>query len=312
MRAARKAPARPRRTTRRGVAGGPGSRAPGHSRACVWRWAAAGRRPSSPATFACRSWRLRAQPADSDLLWANCAMTCRCSRVARSPSSLIAGLHALMIYGFASGLAQQVVASLPAADSGRVLTVEPAPQPPPPAATALRFRPDHIDGPGSPLDPPRYRLATEAGPAVTSTPLVSDAGPGATVAPGATRCAWAARARVSRTRDDYYPAASRRMSETGAATVQVCVDTQGRLTGDPTLATSSGSRRIDAGALNLARAGSGHYRPSTEDGRAGEFLLPLPDQVRAELTRARSGSARQAIATFSASTQSKGQPSSCS
>ncbi|HEY6454132.1 MAG TPA: TonB family protein [Steroidobacteraceae bacterium] len=68
--------------------------------------------------------------------------------------------------------------------------------------------------------------------------------------------------------DDYYPAASRRMAETGAAMVRVCVNTQGRLTADPTIAASSGSRRIDDGALNLAKAGSGHYRPTLEDGEA--------------------------------------------
>jgi hypothetical protein len=41
---------------------------------------------------------------------------------------------------------------------------------------------------------------------------------------------------------------------------------QGRLTGAPELAKTSGIQRIDAAALKLARAGSGHYRPTTEDG----------------------------------------------
>ena len=49
-------------------------------------------------------------------------------------------------------------------------------------------------------------------------------------------------------------------------TVHVCVDASGRLTGEPTLAESSGVSRLDAGALRLAKAGSGHYRASTEDG----------------------------------------------
>jgi TonB family protein len=74
--------------------------------------------------------------------------------------------------------------------------------------------------------------------------------------------------------DDYYPAASRRMAETGAATVRVCVDKQGRLSGDPTLAQTSGSRRIDEGVLNLAQAGSGHYRPTLEDGRPVNSCFP--------------------------------------
>jgi TonB family protein len=67
--------------------------------------------------------------------------------------------------------------------------------------------------------------------------------------------------------EDYYPAVARRLGETGAATIRVCVNPLGRLTSDPTLLQSSGSAQLDEGALRLARAGSGHYRPSTENGR---------------------------------------------
>jgi TonB family protein len=67
--------------------------------------------------------------------------------------------------------------------------------------------------------------------------------------------------------DDFYPSAAKRLEEQGLATVRVCVDANGRLTSDPTTAQSSGSARLDQGALQLAKAGSGHYRASTEDGR---------------------------------------------
>ena len=67
--------------------------------------------------------------------------------------------------------------------------------------------------------------------------------------------------------DSYYPAGARRDGETGAVGVRVCVDEHGRLQGDPTIADTSGSARLDGGALALARAGSGHYRSSTEDGK---------------------------------------------
>lgn len=69
------------------------------------------------------------------------------------------------------------------------------------------------------------------------------------------------------TTEDYYPAVSRRLGETGAAAVRVCVGPAGSLTSNPTILQSSGSAQLDAGALRLARAGSGHYRPSTENGR---------------------------------------------
>jgi TonB family protein len=68
--------------------------------------------------------------------------------------------------------------------------------------------------------------------------------------------------------DDFYPAASRRSGERGVTTIRVCVDGKGQLTTTPTVAESSGSALLDQGALKLAKAGSGHYRPSTEDGQA--------------------------------------------
>lgn len=67
--------------------------------------------------------------------------------------------------------------------------------------------------------------------------------------------------------EDYYPAGSIRLGESGLAAVNVCVDERGRLTSTPTIARTSGSWRLDDGALALARAGSGHYRPTMENGK---------------------------------------------
>jgi hypothetical protein len=66
-----------------------------------------------------------------------------------------------------------------------------------------------------------------------------------------------------------------------AAIVQVCVDTRGRLTSDPVTLQGSGSFRLDEGALKPARAGSGHYRATTEDGRPVDSCYPF--RVRFQL-----------------------------
>jgi TonB family protein len=66
---------------------------------------------------------------------------------------------------------------------------------------------------------------------------------------------------------DFYPSQSIRLGEQGISTVRVCVDSHGRLASDPTTVQGSGSTRLDEGALKLARAGSGHYRATTEDGQ---------------------------------------------
>ena len=78
----------------------------------------------------------------------------------------------------------------------------------------------------------------------------------------------------------FYPPASIRLGETGTASVQVCVNAEGRLTAAPVLERSSGSRRLDEAALRLATAGSGHYRPSTEGGRAVSSCYSFPVEFR--------------------------------
>lgn len=67
---------------------------------------------------------------------------------------------------------------------------------------------------------------------------------------------------------DFYPSSAIRLGEAGITAVSVCVDNHGRLTADPKVAISSGSPRLDSGALELARAASGHYRSTTENGKA--------------------------------------------
>jgi TonB family protein len=71
--------------------------------------------------------------------------------------------------------------------------------------------------------------------------------------------------------DDFYPQSARRLEEQGNVIVQVCVDPNGRLTSAPTMVQGSGNTRLDGGALVLAKAGSGHYRATTEDGRPVNF-----------------------------------------
>jgi TonB family protein len=66
--------------------------------------------------------------------------------------------------------------------------------------------------------------------------------------------------------DDYYPSASARLGESGTATVHVCTDAKGKLTEDPTIQETSGTPRLDDGALKLAKAANGRYKAATEDG----------------------------------------------
>ena len=70
------------------------------------------------------------------------------------------------------------------------------------------------------------------------------------------------------TSEDFYPAESRRSRTEGAVDVRACVDPDGRLAERPTVERSSGSEQLDQAALALAEAGSGHYTPAFQEGRA--------------------------------------------
>ena len=185
---------------------------------------------------------------------------------------IILGLHVALIYGFTSGLAQHVIAAIPETMTGVVLD-EPYKRPPPPPIPEPTFKRVPVE-PVEPIiktivEPPDGNAITELQPEPpmpTQPPL--PARPVTRVIGG--------EGRGFPSMDEFYPAQSIRLDEQGASMVRVCVDEQGRLTGEPQLAHSSGYARLDAAALKIARAASGHYRPTTEDGRPVQDCYPLP------------------------------------
>ena len=180
---------------------------------------------------------------------------------------LIGALHTLVILGLASGITREVLQAIPPL---QVVSIPKAPEraeppPLPPAPTLEQFRPVVSLTPwtGEPAAG-AITVPTVEGPppTVSATPrqvIRVTGGPG----PGFPNT------------EDYYPEASRRLDEKGLATVSVCVDRAGRLTADPVVARSSGSARLDAAAVRLAKAASGHYRPTTEDGRPVSSCYPF-------------------------------------
>ena len=190
---------------------------------------------------------------------------------------LIVALHVLVIYGLATGLVRSALqASVTRLD---VLFLEkPTPRIPPPPPLVPKLTPIQAK-----IPPPPWPLPPEPPGAIRET--VPQAPPHETPGPLAakpvTRILGGPGAGFPST-DDFYPEASRRLGEKGVATVNVCVDSAGRLMEKPAIGRSSGSARLDEGALKLARAGSGHYRPTTEDSRAIPACYPF--RIRFELT----------------------------
>jgi periplasmic protein TonB len=181
---------------------------------------------------------------------------------------LIASLHAGLIYLLAIGFVHKVVEAPPPVIDARVTSDTPTRKPPPPPP--VRLASTRID-----LPPRDFPVEfTEETNAITPTPTERP-NEGPTQPPPALVRVPGGPAKGFPNTADYYPDASRRLGEKGVALVQVCVDSQGRLTANPTIAQSSGSARLDGGALTLAKAGSGHYRATTEDGKAVPSCFPF-------------------------------------
>jgi TonB family protein len=186
----------------------------------------------------------------------------------------VACLHTCLIYLLANGLVRRDVAVPPDPLQGTILPATPPDKPTPlPDPTLVRPR-LYVPIPDTQLNVP-------AGPdAVQNVAVQEPVNPTPSPSHVVNRMIGGPGVGFPHT-EDYYPPPALRTREMGAATVRVCVDGSGRLTAAPTLEQSSSSARLDAGAIKLAIAGSGHYRPTTEDGRPVTFCYPF--RVRFEL-----------------------------
>jgi TonB family protein len=188
---------------------------------------------------------------------------------------LVASLHAAVLYGLAMGLGPQFTKVIVDPLVPRV--IDPPPRgslPPPPrphvSPTTLEL-PRQAEMPPIESDPTEGVQATVHEP---PQPMLPPSAPMINRVQGGPGIGFPST-------DDFYPDASIRAGEKGAATVRACVDGKGRLVSEPTIIQSTGSARLDESALRLAKAGSGHYRATTEDGQPVYSCYPF--RIRFEL-----------------------------
>jgi hypothetical protein len=190
---------------------------------------------------------------------------------------LVAGLHAALFYGLITTLSHTRGLATPPDLQNQVLKPVPPETLPPPLPPEMELKGWVIDVQKIVVDAPREinidsdvtTQVDEKSAEPFSTPLPHEApahvvqqvagGPGGGFPDTA----------------DFYPALSVPLGEEGVSTERVCVDPKGQLIANPTTEKSSGSARLDEGALKLARAGSGHYRATTEDGQPVNSCYPL-------------------------------------
>lgn len=184
----------------------------------------------------------------------------------------IVGLHIFIAWALATGLARRAIEMVaPPLQTSVVEEVQKRDEPPPPPPPQLERPPVEVPPPDVVVDVPVETQST-AIQDVTDKKVVAPPPPPA--AKPVNRVAGGPGKNFPNS-DDYYPPASRRLNEQGVTTVHVCVDGKGKVTEEPTVQTSSGSPRLDEGAVKLAKAGSGRYRPATEDGQPISACFPF-------------------------------------
>jgi protein TonB len=171
--------------------------------------------------------------------------------------------HILLGWVFASGLARQAIQVIaPPIQTDIIEEIEEHDTPPPPPPPEFERPPVEVPPPEVTIDIPVDTQTSTAITDVTDRPVPM--APPPPPAPKAVKKPTLGKNFPAS--EDYYPAASKRLGEEGAPTVKVCIGPNGKLTEEPSIATSSGSARLDEGAIKLAKAG--RYVAGSVDGQA--------------------------------------------
>ncbi|HTT07041.1 MAG TPA: TonB family protein [Steroidobacteraceae bacterium] len=186
----------------------------------------------------------------------------------------IIAFHALIIYAFATGLANNGARIINTILQTNIIQTQKVQELPPP--------PPHVD---LKVPPPVSVVAPEVTINIPVAPPVIHVAPVVKAAPAPIHVAPVPIIPVSTKgisepdTNDYYPDASRRNNEEGRGIVHICVDTRGRVS-EARIATSTGHPMLDDAAVNLAKAY--RFRPATQGGKPVTECTGLP--VRFNLT----------------------------
>src|SRR5262245_6147534 len=175
--------------------------------------------------------------------------------------AVILGLHVLVLWVVASGLARRIVETVaPPIETSLIEEVQERDTPPPPPPPEFERPPVEVPPPDVAIDIPVDTAQSTAITDVTDKPVPRAPPP----PPPPKNVKKASLGKNFPNSEDYYPAAAKRLGEEGSPTVKVCIGPNGKLTEEPTIAASSGNARLDEGAIKLAKAG--RYVAGSVDG----------------------------------------------
>ncbi|MEJ0006872.1 MAG: TonB family protein [Steroidobacteraceae bacterium] len=179
-------------------------------------------------------------------------------------------LHILLIWAFQSGLATRVIHAVDTTlETNIVQDVKQRDLPPPPPPPKMERPPVEVPPPDVVLNIPVEPTST----AITNTTTKHVEAPPAPAPRAVVRTVAELDLKHSPPTNDYYPPTSIRMSEQGAAVIRLCAAADGSVAGTPTIATTSGSSRLDEAAIRWGQ----HVRmkPATADGKAVDGCAAL-------------------------------------
>jgi protein TonB len=193
---------------------------------------------------------------------------------------IIVALHVFIFWALATGLARKAIEVLaPPIQTDIVQEEVKKTEPPPPPPPEFQKPPVEVPPPDVTIDMPVETQQTTAISNVTTKHVEA--------APPAPKAVNRTAPKIDTVHfphsEDFYPAASKRLGEEGSPVVKVCMGADGKPSGPPTIAQSSGSARLDGGAIDLAKAGARYISPGTEDGKPVASCLEF--RVKFQMTR---------------------------
>ena len=172
----------------------------------------------------------------------------------------IIGLHLLVLYALASGLARKMVEVIaPNIEADIVEEVKTDEEPPPPP-------PPEMERPPVEVPPPEVSIDLPMETTTTAIQDVTDKPPPPAPPPPPRVAGSPAKMKSAVDPDQFYPPGAKRREEQGSPVVQACVGPNGRLVREPVITETSGFPELDGAAVKVAKAN--RYTPAMEGGSA--------------------------------------------
>ena len=172
----------------------------------------------------------------------------------------IVGLHLLVLWALASGLARKMVEVIaPNIEADIVEEVKNEEEPPPPP-------PPEMERPPVEVPPPEVTIDLPMETTTTAIQDVTDKPPPPAPPPPPRVAGTSAKMKSAADPDQFYPPGAKRREEQGSPVVQACVGANGKLVREPVVTETSGFPELDGAAVKVAKAN--RYTPGTENGAA--------------------------------------------